>query len=171
MQVRFNEISPQGSRYEITNIESLAAQHDFVVKGPVQACCTLRRKGEDKVEMQGQVHAVVSLVCDRCLGEYDVEVDTSFLLLFEVESEHPWHLKEVELQVSNLDHEVLDEPVVDLDDVMRQQVYLALPMKNLCSESCRGICSRCGANLNSVVCRCAEEDKPSPFSGLARLKK
>jgi uncharacterized protein len=171
MRVRFNEISPQGSRYEMTDVEGLAEQGDFVVRSPMHAQCTLRRKGEDKVELDGRIQAVVSLVCDRCLGEYEVEVETEFQVLLEVESEHSWHLKEVEVHAAELDRELLDEPVVNLDDVMRQQLYLALPMKNLCNESCRGICTQCGANLNTTTCDCVTEERSSPFAGLARLKK
>jgi uncharacterized protein len=171
VQVRFNEISPYGSRFELTVIESLVAQRDFAIKGPLQAHCELRREGEAKVGMQGYLQAVVTLVCDRCLGDYDVQVDTDFQLLFEVESEASWRLKEVECTTTDLDIEVLEEPVIDLDDVFRQQIYLALPMKNLCAETCKGLCPRCGANLNGMHCSCAAEDNRSPFAGLARLKK
>lgn len=171
MRVRFSEISPVGSRYEIREIEGLSLQQDFVVRGPVEAQCTLKRKGDAKVELYGSLKVSLSLPCDRCLSLYDVEVDADLHVIFETESGGSWQVKELECNIPDLDTVVLDEPVIDLDDVLRQQLYLALPVKSLCSEQCRGICSQCGANLNLAACNCADQGKKSPFSVLAQLKK
>jgi uncharacterized protein len=171
MRVRFNEISLYGNSYAIEEIEELSLHHDFIVKGPLDARCTLNRKDERKVALQGRLKAVVTLTCDSCLAPYDIDVDTEMQVLFEVESSDSWHLKELEYNIPDLDSVVLDEPVIDLDDVIRQQLYLALPMKNLCSEQCKGMCSQCGANLNLSSCGCAKEIKGSPFAILARKKK
>jgi uncharacterized protein len=171
MQVRFDEISPHGGVYEIRELESLCSQTDFVVKGPVDGHCVLRRKGETQVALTGRVAADLVLVCDRCLGSYDFRVDSDFQLLFEVETAESRRLKALDARIDDLDSEVLAEPVIDLDDVVRQQVYLALPMKNLCLETCRGVCAQCGTNLNLAACGCSEEGQGSPFAVLARLKK
>jgi uncharacterized protein len=171
MLIRFKEISPHGSSYEIRVIDGLDPPQDFVVKGSVDARCTLKRKGDDKVELQGRLQATLTLNCDRCLSSYDKEVDSELQVLFEIESEGSWHLNNLEYNIPDLDTVFLEEPVIDLDDVLRQQLYLALPMKNLCTEQCRGICFRCGANLNHAECGCADENKESPFAILAQLKK
>lgn len=171
MLVRFDQVSPYGNHYEVRGIEGLAAQQDFIVKGPLAAQCTLKRKGNDKVEMQGHLKACLSLTCDRCLASYDIDVDTELRVLFETVSSDSRQLPEVECTISDLDSIVLDEPVVDLDDVLRQQLYLALPMKSLCSEQCKGICSGCGVNLNLAECGCENKSGNSPFAVLARLKK
>lgn len=171
MLVRFDQISPYGNHYEVRSIEGLASQQDFIVKGPLAAQCSLRRKGSDKVEMQGHLKVCLTLTCDRCLAAYDIDVDTELQVLFETASSDSMPLQEVECTVSDLDSIVLDEPVIDLDDVLRQQLYLALPMKSLCSEQCKGICSGCGVNLNLAVCGCENTNGNSPFAVLARLKK
>lgn len=171
MQIRFDEISPQGSRYEITGGEVLADQQDFVVRAPLDAQCALSRKGDAKVALTGRLQVALSLVCDRCLGQYDVDLESDFQVLFEVESAESWRVKDLDARIADLDSEMLNEPVIDLDDVVRQQVYLALPMKNLCSEACKGVCSQCGTNLNVATCDCTEERKALPFAALARLKK
>jgi uncharacterized protein len=171
MQVRFDEISPHGGVYEMRGSEGLDSQDDFVVKGSVYAHCVMHRKGDAQVALTGRVTADLLLVCDRCLGSFDFTVNNEFQLLFEVESAESRRIKALDARIDDLDSEVLDEPVIDLDDVVRQQVYLALPMKNLCSETCRGVCARCGTNLNLAACGCAEEGKGSPFAVLARLKK
>jgi uncharacterized protein len=170
IQVRFSEILPFGNCYEVQELEGLVSQQDFLLKGNLTAHCTLKRKGDAEVEMQGQLKARLSLNCDRCLAPYDFDVDAQLQVLFKTDSFEFKHLKELECNVEDLDTVILDEPVVDLDDVLRQQLYLALPLKSLCSEQCRGICSRCGENLNVAECRCNYERQDLPFAVLAQLK-
>jgi uncharacterized protein len=80
-------------------------------------------------------------------------------------------VKDLEYRIPDLDTVILEEPVIDLDDIIRQQLLLALPMKKLCSEQCKGMCLRCGANLNQNACGCDGEPQDSPFAILAQLKK
>jgi len=169
--IRFNEIAPQGSIFEIREIDGLDTQQDFLLRGAAEAECILKRKGDLKVELQGRLRATLTLNCDRCLASYDSEIDTAFQVLFEVESEGAWHVKDVEYSIPDLDTVSLAEPVIDLGDVLRQQLYLALPMKNLCSEQCLGVCSRCGTNLNLAACGCVADNKESPFAILERFSR
>ncbi len=171
MRIAFSDISLSGNSYEVHGLESLVAQQDFAVKEPFRAHCTLKRKGDNKVEMQGRLQARLSLTCDRCISSYDVDVDTELQILFEMESNDSWQVKELERTLSDLDSIILDEPVVDIDDVLRQQLYLSLPLKNLCSEQCKGLCAHCGINRNLTECHCANENPLGPFGVLAQLKK
>jgi uncharacterized protein len=171
MRIRFNEISPLGSQFEILEIPDLAEQHDFEVNGPVRADCTLIRKGDDKVVLQGRVEVAILLQCDRCLGLYPFEVHTAFQLLFALEAEDSWGVGDITSSPVDLETEILDEPVIDLDDVLRQQVYLALPVKMLCGDGCQGLCLQCGVNLNETTCECAQTNSASPFAALVQLKK
>ena len=171
MRIRFNEISPLGTRLEIHEIRDLAQEQDFVVNGPFRADCTLNRKGDDKVVLQGRVEGEVLLCCDRCLGRYPFQVKAAFQLLFAVGTDESWGVSEMTSSPVDLETEVLEEPIIDLDDVLRQQVYLALPVKKLCSEGCKGLCLQCGVNLNDTACECAKTATDSPFAALAQLKK
>jgi len=171
MLIGFNEISPFGNHYEIRKIDGLDGSPELVVHGPMDIRCTLTRKGDTKVELQGRLQASLTLTCDRCLSSYAREVDAELQMLFEVETDDSWQVKDLEYKIPDLDTVLLDEPIIDLDDVIRQQLYLALPMKSLCSEQCKGICSRCGVNLNHAACQCADGHKESPFAVLAQLKK
>ena len=171
MRIRFSEISPAGNRYELQSVEGLDEQCDFLVKGPVEVLCLLRSKGDDKVELQGRVKVTITRACDRCLASYDVTLESKMHLLLETASVDSWRLHELEHGLDELDSMLLTEPVVDLDDILRQQIYLMLPVKSLCSESCRGICHRCGANLNTEVCVCATDNGENPFAVLKRLQR
>lgn len=171
MLIRFNEISPHGSRFIIHEVQGLLDQKDLLVNGPLVAECGLERKGEDKVALRGRVDVQVLLPCDRCLGWYPFQVETDFQLIFALDNDEAWQVKTLESLPSDLETEVLSEPVIDLDDVLRQQVYLALPVKSLCSATCAGLCLQCGANLNETTCECSKMVKNSPFAALAQLKK
>jgi len=171
MLVRFSEISPHGSQYDIRKIEGLEDLPGLVVDDLLEVRCSLIRKGDTKVELQGRLRSILTLDCDRCLAPYQREVDVALQMLFEVETDAAWQVKDLEYRIPDLDTVILDEPVIDLDDVIRQQLYLALPMKNLCSDQCKGICSSCGANRNLAPCGCADKHENSPFAVLAQLKK
>jgi uncharacterized protein len=171
MRVRFSEISPLGSRFELHDIQGLANQQEFAVTGFHQASCTLTRKGDEKVIAQGSVHVSILLSCDRCLGMYPFEVKTEFQLLFTLEKEEAWGVGEIAVSSDDMDAESLAEPIIDLDDMLRQQVYLALPVKKLCGEGCKGLCLQCGVNLNETACECVTGAKESPFAALVQLKK
>jgi uncharacterized protein len=98
-------------------------------------------------------------------------VNVAFQLLFVLQTEESWGVSELASSPVDLETEVLEEPIIDLDDVLRQQVYLALPVKKLCNQGCKGICPRCGVNLNETTCECANVATDSPFAALVQLKK
>jgi uncharacterized protein len=97
-------------------------------------------------------------------------VDTSFCLVLEASEEADWSVKELD-GAEDLDVVQVDEPATDLEDILRQQALLSLPVKQLCSPDCLGLCPGCGADLNSGGCTCSSEVKNSPFAALAALKK
>jgi uncharacterized protein len=124
-------------------------------------------RAEDKVELIGSVSAVVKFECDRCLTTLSMPVEESFDLLYVpplgTGDEH-------ELDDSDLSLGFYQEGVIDVDDLVREQIELALPMSRLCTEDCRGLCSECGANLNLVGCGCSEQQTDVRWAALKELK-
>ena len=170
MKVAFTDISKAGNRYEIHD-DAWFPEPELHRIAPVQAELALNRKGDSRVEVEGFLHTGVRLVCDRCLADYDFAVDVNFHLILEVPAEESWHIKELECSGTDLDTVLLREPVVDFWDILRQQLYLSLPDKLICSPECKGLCPRCGLDLNIGDCSCVTETKESPFAVLAALKK
>jgi uncharacterized protein len=81
--------------------------------------------------------------------------------------------EEQEIEDDDLDTAYYRDGVIDLAELVREQLYLALPMKPLCQEACRGLCSECGTNLNSGACACThdwEDPRLAPLKALARNK-
>jgi uncharacterized protein len=75
-----------------------------------------------------------------------------------------------ELEPDELLYEFFDGEVIEVDRLVAEQIFLALPVKVLCSEDCKGICPGCGANLNEEACRCRTADRRSPFAKLRLVK-
>jgi len=171
VKVPFAEIPANGSYYSITD-DAWLAEAGLRRAASVQAELELHCKSERRTEVRGSLHTGLRLSCDRCLNDYDFPVDAEFHLVLEVAEEEDWSVKELD-GTAELDVVQVDEPVADLEDILRQQVLLCLPVKQLCSPSCRGLCPHCGVdlNLNSGDCACSFEIKNSPFAALAALKK
>lgn len=170
MKIGFTDISKAGNRYKITD-DTWFPEPELHRTVPVQAELSLQRKGDSRVEVQGFLRTGVGLVCDRCLVDYDFPVDVTFHLVLEVPSDDSWHMKELECSGIDLDTVLQKEPVVDFADLLRQQLYLSLPEKLVCSSTCKGLCPQCGQDLNTGECSCADVGQESPFAVLAKLKK
>ena len=169
--VPFSEIPERGVQFEIPGI-SWFPDELLDGSGPVAADVQLVSKQKCKVEAQGKLEAVIRLCCDRCLQNYKYVISSSFTFIVELpDKEHSWRLHDLECDADDLDTIQVDEPVVDLGDMMRQQVYLSIPEKRLCGKQCKGLCRSCGANLNIDQCDCTTEKVNSPFAVLASLKK
>ncbi len=78
---------------------------------------------------------------------------------------------EQEVEEEDLDTSYYRDDQIDLNELLREQFYLALPMKPLCREDCRGLCPQCGTNLNTGTCTCAtewEDPRLAALKGLVR---
>ena len=168
MKVRFGEIPAAGLRFEVKD-ESWFPDQEVQRSGPVQAEIVLKRNGENRVLLEGRIKTAIGFDCDRCLEKYTVDFDNEFTLDLEY-APGSSRLEPAEHEVSpaEMDMIYLNEPVVDLYEILSQQVILVLPEKHLCREACMGLCPRCGANLNLGPCDCKQEVRFSPFSVLKR---
>ena len=128
------------------------------------------RKGE-QVRLRGEIKTEVELLCDRCAAPQRtplaVEFDTSFIPQ-EVEAVKA---ENVELQAEDLILSAYEGDAVDLDDLVREQILLALPSRYLCREDCQGLCQNCGADLNAGACSCGQTEADPRWAALAALKK
>jgi DUF177 domain-containing protein len=114
-------------------------------------------KVEDVVFVRGRLGARVPQLCGRCLEAYAVtvepEVDARFVPAPTGRGEDHG------LGARDLETDTYDNGVLDLDALLETETSLALPMKPLCREDCRGLCPVCGGNRNAIACSC-EERKP-----------
>ncbi len=107
------------------------------------------------IRLNGRVITSIELACARCLEPVVQDVDRTFDLLYRPLGSDAG--KE-EMSVTAVDAEIgyYQGNGLELDDALREQVILALPLRALCREDCRGLCPQCGTNLNAEPCSCAE---------------
>lgn len=170
LRIPFSEIPEHGVRIKVSGIEWFPAEMPADAES-VSAEVQLTRKQESKIEIKGKLAARVMLSCDRCLRSYKYSLTSPFSFIIELAgSSDNWHVQDIECGAGDLDTIEVAEPVLDVGDVLRQQVYLSLPEKKLCQTVCKGLCSHCGADLNQARCACTENTFQSPFSVLQKLK-
>lgn len=140
---------------------------DFTVHGQVALVFDIR-KDRNRYRLVGTVRATLHLACSRCLEAYPVPVDCAFDLRYLPQSANRG-AEEQEVAEDDLSTAFYRDDVIDLDELVREQFYLALPMKPLCSEECRGLCPHCGTNLNRDTCGCADRWVDPRLEGLRAL--
>jgi uncharacterized protein len=107
------------------------------------------------VLISGAFSGDVSLVCSRCLEPFPFQAQDRFQLYCETAA-HDQRGEEHELADDELDVTYLEEGRINTDHLLRENILLSLPVQPLCHEDCRGLCPRCGANLNQGACNCTE---------------
>jgi uncharacterized protein len=145
-------------------------EDDYRLVSPVHLALDLH-KDRNKLRLKGRLHTVIELACSRCLEAFPVPVDGVIDVLYLPSESGPAHGDEHELRDEDFGTVYYDDGVINLADLVREQVYLAMPMKPLCQDGCRGLCPHCGTNLNSGSCECAttwDDPRLAPLRAIAR---
>lgn len=129
------------------------------------------QKLPDHLRITGDIQGTLRVACHRCLEEFSWELREEVDLHLLVEKpEAEEDEEEPEFEEEDLDIEFFDGEVIDVDRLVAEQIFLALPYKLLCSDACKGLCPRCGANLNTETCTCAKDTGGGTFAALGALK-
>ena len=105
----------------------------------------------------GTLSCCISGYCDRCLKQLDVTIDLPFEQTF---------YKDI---AEEDDQYVYTSSVLDATQAFADEIVLSLPMSLLCNDDCKGLCPKCGCNLNEKQCDC-DTTRENPFSVLKNLK-
>ena len=141
------------------DLSDLLYGESYPVSEPVLASGAVRNTAGVLV-MTGSLHTTIHGVCDRCASDFDryVEFPLDVVLVTELsneENEDEWVFP-------------LEGDSADLEDIVRTVFVLNLDSKLLCKEDCKGMCCRCGKNLNDGPCNCQKELDPR-FAALKQL--
>ncbi len=122
------------------------------------------------IRVVGDFSISVELNCARCLDPVARDIAKSFDLLYRPQGSDAGR---EELTVTQAEAEIgyYQGDGLLLEDVLREQVLLAVPLKVVCGEHCKGLCPRCGRNLNREGCTCAEPAPDPRWEALKDLKK
>lgn len=143
-----------------------AAPADFV-PDRIDATFAVRRMKEN-VFIEGTASTTVEAACSRCLEKTRQAVKASFKYTFAPPPAQP--KEEWELSAEDLDFAYYEEDSIDLDALLFEQIMLHMPIKPLCRESCKGLCPRCGIDLNVAGCSCRDETFDERLAVLKQFK-
>jgi uncharacterized protein len=121
------------------------------------------------IRLNGELSTSLEMVCARCLEPVVQDVARKFDLLYRPLGTDSGR---AEISVTGAEAEIsyYQSAGLLLEDALREQVLLALPLKVLCREDCKGLCPHCGKNLNVEQCSCAEEMDDPRWSALKELR-
>jgi uncharacterized protein len=167
LRVDLGRLAREGSvlvEAQVPPDDGLWADSEIRWRGPVDVRLRASYAGSGEVVVRGTVRGQLELECRRCLRPVVQELDDELTLVF----------------VSGATGEDTDEGdafvfdpsnrALDLSDAVREEVILAVSPYVVCDPDCRGLCPRCGANLNEGPCDCAAEEVDSRWEALRALK-
>jgi uncharacterized protein len=171
MRLDLNRIRTAHERYEKTYAADAFAgdQDTFRVTGPVSLACDIF-KDKAQFRLAGRVETVLEATCSRCLEPFPIPVAADFDLRYQPHTQNTGE-GEAEIEEDDLTTAFYSDDEIDLGQLMREQFYLALPMKPLCAEDCRGLCPECGTNLNRDSCACTHQWEDARFAVLKTLNR
>ena len=141
---------------------------EFRQRGPLAADAVAELEGRE-IHLAGHLETDVELSCARCLESVTRTIASDFDVRYRPISTMA---RDEEIGVSEEDTDIgfYHGEGLFLADVLAEQVNLAIPIKSLCREECRGLCPECGANLNLGPCSCRRSGVDPRLAPLARWK-
>lgn len=155
MKVNVSEIiKTEGEGIDVAFRDDLPELHEFDTsvkfKSPFEFTGRIVNLG-GLLKLSGKLHFEFSANCLRCLKGVetakDIEVDDTFVEVSKADEDDAY---------------TFEGFYVDIDKPLMDNIILALPMKTLCSEDCKGLCKKCGTNLNIKNCNCDEREIVDP---------
>jgi uncharacterized protein len=126
------------------------------------------RLAGNEVFVNGHVDTRAQVECDRCLKLIELPVNADFELEYITGSEYETsavaELTEAEMSVA-----VFDGKAIDVDEIVKEQILLAVPTRMLCREDCKGICPQCGVDRNTGECNCETKEIDPRWAALKDL--
>lgn len=141
----------------------------YEVEGDIWVDMNLTKLDPDYT-LRGKLKFIIQQACFRCAENFPLSIDHRFHVAFAHTSEHAKIPSVASHDSDELDINFFQGNEIDLAPVIEEQFVLSLPYQAPCKSDCRGICQRCGTNLNLGSCQCDEIPKATPFEVLKNWK-
>ena len=122
-------------------------------------------KSSRQLFLKASVSTSADVECDRCVTHIREQIQSGYRMYYVWEESEAERIDPSEVQVL-----LPGQNVIDLSDDARQTALLALPLKHLCREDCKGLCPQCGRNLNEGTCDCRETRLDGRWDKLKELQ-
>jgi uncharacterized protein len=134
---------------------------------PLQVIGTLTKKLV-QIDVEGKINGEIELICSRCLENTSTKIENSFEVAF-VTKDYFTTETEAELTDEDLDVSLYDGETIDLIELAREQLLLEVPTHFVCKTDCKGLCPKCGTNLNNQTCNCDTKEIDPRWAKLKEL--
>jgi uncharacterized protein len=146
-----NAIQEMDVPLELTHFKrAKGEQYKFVEKSPVHL--VLEHEKDQVVKVTGHCSVACTVRCARCLAPVREAIDLDFE--HRVNVSHP-DADEDESEMMNC---ITEDKCLDVDQLVHNEILIHWPLRVLCKEDCKGICTVCGQDLNKGACSCNQED-------------
>ncbi|MDO4679172.1 MAG: DUF177 domain-containing protein [Blautia sp.] len=168
MQIHLSDISSsEGKRiqktvpFEMDAITFQLGSFPVLAKEPVEL--TITNTGDRNLEIEATGKITVGIPCSRCLEEVPVDIPLQIMRKLDMKLTD-------EERVNDLDESsYLTGLDLNVDRLVYLEVLMSWPLKVLCREDCKGICSQCGKNLNNGPCGCVDEPKDPRMAAISDI--
>jgi len=170
MKIEVEAIGPSGYSFEILIVPNDVqnAAPGFRLSGPARFSGLIEKRSHGAV-VTGTIRGEIKVECTRCLASMHqplaIDVSAEFLDEKDFGSD-----ENAELGPEDLDADVLDDGMIDLEALASEQILLNVPEQFLCRPDCKGLCDKCGADLNLVDCTCGQGPIDPRWAGLEEYK-
>ncbi len=164
MKIKITSLSEGRHFYNLdASVEELDLPAEFFGKVKVQV---LLEKTKEHILLRTSLSVLRHCECDRCLKQYDREFFNEYHMFYihDISNKHLYD-EDVVTVIRN------DQDFIDISNDVREYAMLAIPMKNLCKDDCKGICPKCGKDLNVEDCTCGVEKVDPRWLALKELLK
>lgn len=178
MRIRIDDIKDEGLTLEFAEepaafpeLAEISSAGDCEFTAPLKTRLRVFRV-RGMIEVEGEVETTLRQSCSRCLEEYEEALTASFALTYtrEIPEVTDDSGDEVEISAEEMGLIHFEGEEIDLRGAVQEQVVMALPLRPLCRQECKGLCPQCGANLNEEDCGCGSPDFNIKFAALKGFK-
>jgi uncharacterized protein len=148
----------------------MARSGECLVSGPVSVHLQVQQI-QELISASGRLSASIKLDCSRCLKTFESPLNTPLKLIysrqpFEPDEAADSDRHETELSIEQMGLIYFQGDEIDLNPALQEQIVMALPIKPLCRQDCKGLCPHCGIDRNASRCNCHRQSMASPFAKL-----
>ena len=179
MYLRIEQIKEEGLSLEFEEgyemfpvLNEMVELEECKFMTPIKTALRAIRIG-DMIEISGEINIRVCLPCARCLQDYEKPLKSRFELTYLQrlpDTQQDEEQEEVEISAEDTGLIYFQGEEINLQDGIQEQVVLALPIKAICKDDCKGLCASCGKDLNEGDCGCDRQPSSNKFAALKNLK-
>jgi uncharacterized protein len=123
----------------------------------------------EDIRLAGELATTLQLACARCLDPVTQQISHHFDLLYRPQGTDAGR-EELSVTAAEAEVSYYQGEGLLLEDALREQVLLCVPLKVICKQDCKGLCPHCGVNLNQQQCSCEQSVDDPRWSGLKEIR-